>query len=164
MQKNENIVVEIIDEENAIVESKVERFITEAVVATLHHHKLRAGEVSVVLVPAVHIRSLNAEYRGKDAVTDVLSFPQYESMEEIVSEDYPYYGDVVICIERAEEQAKEYGHSFERELAYLTVHSVLHLLGYDHEEEKERMDMRTVEKEVMKALGIYKTEDKTIQN
>lgn len=158
MQKNKNIVVEIVDEEKESVDPQVENAIADAVIAALHHHKLSTGEVSVALVPAEDIRSLNAEYRGKDAITDVLSFPQYNSMEEILSEAYPYYGDVVICIERAKEQAREFGHSFERELAYLTVHSVLHLLGYDHEEEIDQKDMRRVEKEVMKVLGIFKSE------
>ncbi len=94
------------------------------------------AEVSVTLVTAEGIKELNAEYRDKDAVTDVLSFPIFDDTEDEVA----VLGDIVLCLSRADEQAKEYGHSFEREVAFLTVHSVLHLLGYDHEtgEEDER--------------------------
>jgi len=94
------------------------------------------AEVSVTLIDAEGIKELNAEYRDKDAVTDVLSFPIFDDTEDEVA----VLGDIVLCLSRADEQAKEYGHSFEREVAFLTVHSVLHLLGYDHEtgEEDER--------------------------
>lgn len=94
------------------------------------------AEVSVTLTTAEGIRELNAEYREKDAVTDVLSFPIFDDTEDEVA----VLGDIVLCLSRADEQAKEFGHSFEREVAFLTVHSVLHLLGYDHEtgEEDER--------------------------
>ncbi|MBQ8697336.1 MAG: rRNA maturation RNase YbeY [Clostridia bacterium] len=94
------------------------------------------AEVSVTLTTAEGIRELNAEYRDKDAVTDVLSFPIFDDTED----EMAVLGDIVLCLSRADEQAKEFGHSFEREVAFLTVHSVLHLLGYDHEtgEEDER--------------------------
>ena len=94
------------------------------------------AEVSVTLVTAEGIKELNAEYRDQDAVTGVLSFPIFDDTEDEVA----VLGDIVLCLSRADEQAKEYGHSFEREVAFLTVHSVLHLLGYDHEtgEEDER--------------------------
>jgi probable rRNA maturation factor len=109
------------------------------------------AEVSVTLVTAEGIKELNAEYRDKDAVTDVLSFPIFDDMDD----EMAILGDIVLCLSRAEEQAREYGHSFEREVAFLTVHSVLHLLGYDHEtgEEDER-EMFDRQKLIMEYLEI----------
>ena len=87
-------------------------------------------EVSLSFVSPEEIREINREYRDKDAVTDVLSFPQYNDQDEIREEVYACLGDVIICPERAREQAEEYGHSYTREMVYLMVHSMLHLLGY----------------------------------
>ena len=95
-------------------------------------------EISVSLVGPDEIQALNSEYRGIDRVTDVLSVPQYAALADEVPEVGEIcLGDVVICKDKAEAQAEEFGHSFERELVYLFVHSVLHLLGYDHEEEND---------------------------
>lgn len=107
-------------------------------------------EVSVSFVDNEEIRKLNKYYRGIDKPTDVLSFPlaefedTYAEVEEIEkdSEEVQPIGDIVISLEKALEQSMEYGHSFEREVAYLTAHSMLHLLGYDHETEEERKIMR----------------------
>ena len=116
--------------------------------------------VSVSIVSPEEIRELNRDYRGIDRVTDVLSFPQYESPGAILDAqrrtgDEPVaLGDVVICRERAEEQAEEFGHPVEREFLYLFVHSVLHLLGYDHMEPEEKSVMRVREEEIMKYLGV----------
>jgi probable rRNA maturation factor len=112
-----------------------------------------ACEISVSFVSAEEIHALNKEYRGVDSVTDVLSFPQYESPEDMEGELIEL-GDVVICRDRAAEQAEEFGHSFEREIIYLFVHSVLHLLGYDHMNDEEKAEMRGREEEVMEYLGI----------
>lgn len=112
-------------------------------------------EVSFSIVDRDEIRSLNKEYRGKDAVTDVLSFPLYESG---AIPAFGLLGDVIICLDRAREQAEDFGHSEKREIVYLTVHSILHLLGYDHMDDEERKEMRSLEKEVMKELGIFKNE------
>lgn len=112
------------------------------------------AEVSVTFVGPEEIRELNRDYRGIDKVTDVLSFPQFDDFENLPDIDELCLGDVVICRERAEEQAEEYGHSYERELVYLFVHSILHLLGYDHMEEEEKKEMRGREEEVMTFLGI----------
>ena len=118
-------------------------------------------QLSVTFAGLEEIHELNRDYRGVDRPTDVLSFPQYER------EDLEYYsenpddipdelmlGDVVICCDKAEEQAKEFGHSYEREIIYLFTHSVLHLLGYDHEEDDEKKVMRKREEEIMDWLGI----------
>lgn len=111
-------------------------------------------EVSVTFTDPQTIRRINSEYRGVDSVTDVLSFPQFSSKEEIPGSGYVSLGDVVICGERAAEQAEEYGHSLERELVYLFVHSMCHLLGYDHMEAEEKTVMREAEEDVMKRLGL----------
>ncbi|MDO4778999.1 MAG: rRNA maturation RNase YbeY [Tissierellia bacterium] len=119
---------------------------------------LKAGygedyEISISFVEEQEIRQLNRDYRGKDSVTDVLSFPIFERGE---IPDFGMLGDVIICTKRAKEQADEFGHSLDREIHYLITHSILHLLGYDHMEEDEKIEMRTLEKEVMKELGIFK--------
>ena len=124
----------------------VKKVIREAVRATLFSEGFDAdAELSVILCGGAHIRALNKKFREKDAATDVLSFPIY-SEEEITelkgsTEETVELGDMVLSLERAKEQAEELGHSFLHEVAFLTVHSVLHLLGYDHErspEEEER--------------------------
>lgn len=111
-------------------------------------------EISVTFVEAEEIRELNRDYRDNDKVTDVLSFPQFDDLNDIPDFGEICLGDVVICKERAEEQAEEFGHSFEREIIYLFTHSILHLLGYDHMEEEEKREMRACEEEVMTHLGI----------
>lgn len=111
------------------------------------------------------IRALNASLRSVDRVTDVLSFPTIEKVVlPLKKGDYPfdvdpetgkvYLGSIVICRARAKEQAAEYGHSLARELSYLTVHGVLHLLSFDHIEESDKKKMRAAEEKVLTALGI----------
>jgi len=119
-------------------------------------------EVSVSFVDNEEMRKLNKYYRGIDKPTDVLSFPlaefeeTYDKIEKIdqESEEVQPIGDIVISLEKALEQSIEYGHSFEREVAYLTAHSMLHLLGYDHQTEEERKIMRQKEEEIMARLNI----------
>ncbi|MCI5728978.1 MAG: rRNA maturation RNase YbeY [Clostridia bacterium] len=116
-----------------------------------------SAEISVTFVDNHEIRKLNAEYRNKDIETDVLSFPMGENgvYDENHATGAKILGDVVISIPKALEQAQLYGHSFEREVGYLTVHSVLHLLGYDHENGGlERVRMREKEEYVMDELGL----------
>ncbi|NLW52873.1 MAG: rRNA maturation RNase YbeY [Tissierellia bacterium] len=110
-------------------------------------------EFSFSIVDEDEIRELNRDYRENDSITDVLSFPLYER-EDIPAQGM--LGDIVICAKRAKEQSEEFGHSYEREIVYLTVHSVLHLLGYDHEEDDEKSEMRQIEKSIMKELGVFK--------
>ena len=114
------------------------------------------GEVSVTLTNNEYINTLNKEYRGIDRPTDVLSFALNES-EEPEMVDGPavnVLGDLIISVERAEEQAADYGHSLRREVAFLTVHGMLHLLGYDHMEDEEREEMEAEQRFVMEKLGI----------
>ena len=123
----------------------------------------------LLLVSEEEIRSLNARERCVDRVTDVLSFPSMDGIkgkpvladehgECIDEEGRIFLGSIVICEKRAREQAAEYGHSFERELWYLAVHGVLHCLGYDHETEEEKREMRAKEEEVMAKLDLTREE------
>ena len=114
------------------------------------------GEVSVTLTNNEYIHTLNREYRGIDRPTDVLSFALNESEEpEVVGgSEVNVLGDLIISLERAEEQAADYGHSVRREVAFLTVHGMLHLLGYDHMEDEEREEMEAEQRFVMDKLGI----------
>ncbi len=113
--------------------------------------------VSVTFTDNEGIRELNREHRAKDSATDVLSFPMYDfkNGDEPFGGEDAELGDIVLSLERAYEQAEEFGHSFRREVSFLTVHSVLHLLGYDHEtgEEDER-EMFRLQDEIMNKLGI----------
>lgn len=111
-------------------------------------------QVSISIVDKSEIHELNAKFRGVGSPTDVLSFP----MEETDPRGVEILGDIVLCIDVAKEQAESFGHSFQRELAYLSVHSFLHLMGYDHMTEADKLEMRGMEKEIMKKLGIFKNE------
>ena len=125
-----------------------------AVAETLRYEGVESDcEVSVTFTDNEGIHALNKEYRNIDRPTDVLSFPQidYESGESAEGA----LGDIVLSLERADEQAKEFGHSFERECAFLCVHSVLHLLGYDHElSEEDDADMRKRQRDIMDVMGL----------
>ena len=116
-------------------------------------------ELGVTVVDDSEILELNREYREKDSVTDVLSFPQFEGHEDLLEdllndESETLIGDVVICFEQAERQAEEYGTGLTREMLYLFVHSVMHLFGYDHMDEEEKAVMRAREEEVLSAIGV----------
>ncbi|ADL07683.1 rRNA maturation RNase YbeY [Thermosediminibacter oceani] len=119
-------------------------------------------EVSVVFVDNDYIRELNRSYRGKDMPTDVLSFSMRETSADEAfdgnEEVERMLGDIVISLEKAREQADAFGHSFEREVGYLVVHGVLHLLGYDHEEERDKKIMREKEEEVLRAFRLTREE------
>lgn len=112
------------------------------------------AEISVTFVSGEEIQALNRDYRDTDKVTDVLSFPQFDDLNDLPDFGDICLGDVVICRDRAREQAGEFGHSFEREIIYLFTHSILHLLGYDHMEPADKQEMRAREEEVMEYLGI----------
>ncbi len=107
-------------------------------------------EISVVIVSPREIQRLNAEYRDKDAITDVLSFHNWESLLDI----FPGYlrGEIFICFEKAQEQADELGHSLSEELATLCIHGLLHLQGHDHIEETDYVLMKSKEAQAMEIL------------
>lgn len=138
---------EVSEEENKLIDTVCE--------TTFNHLGDRTNfEVSISFVTNEEIRELNKTYRNKDSETDVLSFPMEEEFE--LDFENTILGDVVISVDRIREQAEEFNHSFHRELSYLLVHSLLHLFGFDHMEEDEKMEMRKEEKEIMDKLKIYK--------
>ncbi len=119
----------------------------------------------IIITDEAEIRHLNAEARGIDAVTDVLSFPSLDGIrgKALKKADFPFevdedgnifLGSIVICEKRAREQAEEYGHSYMRELHYLAVHGLWHLLGYDHMTEEDKPEMRAKEEKILSKLGI----------
>ena len=111
------------------------------------------AEIDLLFVDNEAIRELNREYRDKDSATDVLSFPMYEADEPIDDEEEILFGDIVITLERAQEQAAEYGHSLKREVMYLLVHGLLHLAGYDHIGEEDKKQMREKEERLLAKIG-----------
>ena len=139
---------------------KLKMLVREAVEATLDLENYQnTAEVSITFTDNEGIHELNKKYREVDRPTDVLSFPLFDfdgtSEEPPVDEMMNMLGDIVISLERAAEQAEEFGHSFEREVAFLTAHSMLHLLGYDHElGEEEDREMREKQNIVMDMLGL----------
>ena len=148
------------EQEKLPVTYKLKMLVREAVEATLDLENYQnTAEVSITFTDNESIHKLNAKYRGVDRPTDVLSFPLFDyegtSEEPPVDEMMNMLGDIVISLERAAEQAEEFGHSFEREVAFLTAHSMLHLLGYDHElGEEEDREMREKQNAVMDMLGL----------
>ncbi len=148
--------------ENPGLSKDLEALLEESVTQTLLYEKVDIPcMVSITVVDEDEIRELNNEHRAVDSVTDVLSFPVVNLIDGSDFEcDGDYFegklilGDVVLCAKRAMEQAEEFGHSFEREMGYLTCHSVLHLIGYDHEDEEERAVMREKEEAVMELMNL----------
>ena len=119
----------------------------------------------LVFADEEEIRATNLSQRGVDAVTDVLSFPSLDHIKgaPLRKKDHPFemdeegnlfLGSIMICEQRAGEQAKEYGHSYERELAYLIVHGIMHLFGYDHMTDEEKAEMRAKEEEILVKVGL----------
>ena len=143
-------------------EKRLENMIIETAKTAL---ELEGGkcdiDLSVVITDNDNIREINNEQRKIDKATDVLSFPGYEKdeWEDLKKGDeLVYIGDIVISKEKVEEQAIEYGHSFEREFCYLVAHGMLHLMGYDHMVESDKVVMRGKEEEVMKKLKLEREE------
>lgn len=118
----------------------------------LKREKLENVEFNIIFVDSNTIHEINKKYRNVDRVTDVISFALEDN--ETIKLDHRVLGDIYICIERAEEQAKEYGHSFLRELSFLTIHGLLHLLGYDHMEPEEEKIMFQKQEDILNEFGI----------
>lgn len=108
--------------------------------------------ISLLLTGNDNIQEVNREYRGKDSATDVISFAYHDS-DEVEFGPYDTLGDIIISLERVEEQAGDYGHSFRREFYYVLTHGLLHLLGYDHIEEEDKKEMRAKEEEILTKHG-----------
>lgn len=150
-----------LSEENDNLSPETNKLLEEIYQALIEKEGLgQEAEVSLLLTNNEEIRELNREYRNLDQATDVLSFPIYEREEiEAFLKDQEgpeliLLGDIIISMERAGEQAQEYGHSFQREVAYLFVHGLLHLLDYDHLEEDEKKEMRTREEEILNNFSL----------
>ncbi len=150
--------VELVGNEESVIEDVVKKVLEQEGII----HDL---DVYITLTNNDEIHKINKEYRDVDRPTDVLSFPMYErdeinSLREEKNDDVEeILGDIVISVPKVIEQANEYGHSYERELAYLTTHGMLHLLGYDHMIEEEKAVMREHEEKVLEALGITREEE-----
>ncbi|MBE7052380.1 MAG: rRNA maturation RNase YbeY [Ruminococcaceae bacterium] len=148
--------------ENPSLTDEMTALLIRTVTQTLDYENVDvACFVSISIVDSDEIKALNSEHRGIDSVTDVLSFPVVNLLDGSPTDDAgDYYegrlilGDVVLCADRAKEQAEDFGHSIEREMGYLTCHSVLHLIGYDHEDEAEREVMRAKEEAVMALMNL----------
>ena len=153
MKKNGHDVFIKSEYKGDAVTPEIKRLIVSAAAAALEYENFGGrAEVSVTLCGDGRIRELNRDYRGIDRVTDVLSFPLFDEEED--GGKTPL-GDIVIDVDRAAAQAQEYGHSFEREIAFLTVHSMLHLLGYDHEEGKaEESEMFARQEAILSSMGL----------
>ena len=154
------------EQEGETVTYHLKMLVRAAIEATLDYEQYgNPVEVSVTFTDDAGIRKMNKQFRGIDRPTDVLSFPLFdysgESEEPPVDEFMGMLGDIVLSLETAKRQAAEYGHSFEREAAFLCVHSMLHLLGYDHETgEEDEADMRRRQSEILDGMGLSVSQSK----
>lgn len=155
----------LIDNRQKMVEvnEDMESFINRIVKSVLDYEKWKETfEISISFVDNKEIQYLNKQFRNIDAATDVLSFPMLEFNDECEDGTEAYFeaeqplGDIVISVEKAVEQAREYGHSQEREIAFLLVHGMLHLLGYDHEDKKDEMLMFKKQDDILDVLKIIR--------
>ena len=152
------------EQEKIVISEEIDATIRQVIEASLKYEECDFdAEVSVTIVDNETIRDINCEQRNIDRATDVLSFPMlyFDENGDIIDSDYDLdgdiilLGDIVISAERAMEQANEFGHSFRREIAFLTVHSMLHLLGYDHVDDPEdEKIMFSKQEEILNILGI----------
>lgn len=154
-----SVTVQFIDE-HEYLKTENQTMLSDLLQTAAKLEDVEDGEVCITFVNNPEIQELNQTYRGKNEPTDVLSFPMYEADEEeieVADEDEPLLlGDIVISIPRAQEQAEEYGHSFERELGFLAVHGFLHLLGYDHGTDEEEKLMFSKQEEILKQHGLIR--------
>lgn len=150
--------IDLIDETNELSNEQMEEIEKLLNFAAQKQSVEDQSEVSVTFVSNERIHEINREYRFKDAPTDVISFAMEELGEgemELAGVDMPrVLGDIIISIPQAKEQAEEYGHSFIRELGFLTVHGFLHLLGYDHMTDADEKQMFTLQKEILNEYGL----------
>ena len=165
-----NISIDLDNELVKYIKEKCDRDITQDIETIINialeekNIKDQNVSISISAVGKDEIHQINKEYRNVDKETDVLSFPIFEKEEldkKIAQKDFEYediLGDIIISIKKVEEQAKEYGHSFERELAYMIVHGFYHLMGYDHIKEEDKLVMRPKEEKVLERLGITREE------
>ncbi|MBG9988040.1 rRNA maturation RNase YbeY [Aerococcaceae bacterium DSM 111176] len=152
--------IEIIDEQNYLSKEAM-TIVGDVVELTAKHLGLKEDtEVDITIVDNPTIHQLNQEYRGIDRATDVLSFAMMDEVEgdflSLTQEMMPvvHLGDIIISNDKVIEQAEEYGHSYERELGFLTVHGFLHLNGYDHQTPEESAEMFGIQEEILTQYGL----------
>ncbi len=137
--------VQILDTERTSIERAAQKALD---------YEGQTGDLTILIDTPDHIQELNRSFRNVDRVTDVLTFPAWEGEISLCADGY--LGDIMICYERAKEQAFEYGHSLERELSFLAVHGVLHLLGYDHMTEADERVMRERQTAILDSIGVVR--------
>jgi probable rRNA maturation factor len=152
------LIIDFIDETNKVTEEQKKELEQLLQVAAKMENVPDEAELSITFVDNARIQEINREYRDKDKPTDVISFAMEELGEgevEIIGADMPtILGDIIISIPKTREQAEEYGHSFMRELGFLTVHGFLHLLGYDHETPEDEQEMFGKQREILESYGL----------
>lgn len=139
---------------NTSEEFPYEDIIEKVVNKALEKEKIKKASCSIIIVDNDYIHKLNKEYRGINRPTDVISFALEDDKTMVIPDEIRLLGDIYISIDKAKEQAKEYGHSLERELCFLAVHGIYHLLGYDHEKEEAAEIMFKKQEEVLMEYGI----------
>ena len=139
---------------NTSEEFHYEDIIEKVVNKALEKEKIKKASCSIIIVDNDYIHKLNKEYRGINRPTDVISFALEDDKTMVIPDEIRLLGDIYISIDKAKEQAKEYGHSLERELCFLAVHGIYHLLGYDHEKEEAAEIMFKKQEEVLEEYGI----------
>ncbi|WP_100372393.1 rRNA maturation RNase YbeY [Bacillus sp. FJAT-45037] len=153
-----NLTIDLHDETTTLTPEQ-EKLMTDLITTAVNFEKLDGEiELSVTLVDEARIQEINKEYRGKDTPTDVISFALNDEMEDeiqLVGEGIPNaLGDIIVSVAHIKRQADEYGHSFDRELGFLTVHGFLHLLGYDHMTEADEQAMFSRQEEILSEYGL----------
>jgi probable rRNA maturation factor len=152
------LLIDTIDETNSLTEQEILQIEDLLLFAAKSEQLEEDCELSVTFVSNERIQEINREYRDKDRPTDVISFAMEEHGEgevELVGADMPrVLGDIIISVPKAREQAEEYGHSFMRELGFLSVHGFLHLLGYDHETEEQEKEMFSRQRKILDEFGL----------
>ena len=145
--------VDIIDDNN-LVEDSTKDMLLKLLECAAEYENIdtEITEMSLSFVGKEEIQEINRDYRGKDVPTDVISFAYHET-EDFNIGPYDTLGDIIISLERVEEQASEYNHSFEREFYYVLTHGILHILGYDHIEEDDKKLMREREEAILSSFG-----------
>lgn len=166
MEEQKLIIIEN-EQDKVIIEHNINIIIKKTIDLCMKSEELEKNyEVSVIIVDDEEIRAINKEHRDIDKSTDVLSFPMVEFVNgELISDEGDYdmdldelmLGDIIISAQTAKRQAIEFGHSFEREMAFLTAHSCFHLLGYDHMKETEESVMLNKQESILKEMGLTRT-------
>ena len=142
---------EIIDEVNSNLDEVKD--LNSFVDFSLKYLKLNNVIFNIIIVDKEKIQEINKTYRNIDRVTDVISFA-LEDDDSFIKTDFRVLGDIYICLDKAKEQAKDYGHSLKREISFLTIHGLLHLLGYDHMTEEEEKEMFGLQEMILNEYGL----------